>query len=293
MTAQLIFGEPWDDYTKSRALGSSALHAWGTMGRAQWSADYLESEAYSDDDVPDNGAGAKEGGDYLDSLLTGNKPADKFVIRPETYTDEKGVEKPWNGNANVCKSWNSEQNAAGKTIISAQQDREVRRALPMAREALDVLMNLGGTISYQATLRGEVEGMEIQTRPDIVIDAPDMLVIADLKYVGQIDKFARDWVGSRYEIQTAAGVHLARLAGITKRIEFRFLLVESGTENPRCRCLRIPEAHVEQAIRRLTERCADIRDVRDSALGFTDSVEFDDIDLPGWAKNKLESRWDA
>ena len=283
MTAQLIFGEPWDDYTKSSALGSSALHAWGTMGRAQWSVKYLESEAYSDDDGPDNGAGAKEGGDYLDALLTGNKPIDGFAIKPDgmKFSTKAG------------ESWRDEQNAAGKTIISAQQGREVRRALPMAREALDVLMNLGGMISYQATLRGEVEGMEIQTRPDIVIDAPDMLVIADLKYVGQIDKFARDWVGSRYEIQTAAGVHLARLAGITKRIEFRFLLVESGTENPRCRCLRIPEAHVEQAIRRLMERCADIRDVRDSALGFTDSVEFDDIDLPGWAKNKLESRWDA
>lgn len=283
MTVKLILNEPWDAYTKSRALGSSALHAWGTMGRAQWSADYLESEAYSDDDGPDNGAGAKEGGDYLDALLTGNKPIDGFAIKPEgmIFSSRDG------------KAWRDEQNAAGKTIISAQQDREVRRALPMAREALDVLLNIGGTISYQATLRGEVEGLTIQTRPDMWIDAPDMLVIADLKYVGQIGKFARDWVGSRYEIQTAAGVHLARLAGIAKRIEFRFLLVESGTENPRCRCLRIPEAHVEQAIRRLTERCADIRDVRDSALGFTDSVEFDDIDIPGWAKNKLESRWDA
>ena len=219
----------------------------------------------------------------MDALLTGNKPLDGFAIKPDgmKFSTKDGG------------AWRDEQNTAKRTIISSNQALEVRRALPMAREALDVLLSLGGTISYQATLRGIVEGVDVQTRPDMVIDAPDMLVIADLKYVGQIDKFARDWVGSRYEIQTAAGVHLARLAGITKRVEFRFLLVESGTMNPRCRCLRIPEAHVEQAIRRLTERCADIRDVRDSALGFTDSVEFDDIDLPGWAKNKLESRWDA
>jgi len=282
MTAQLILNEPWDAYTKSRALGSSALHAWGTMGRAQWSADYLESEAYSDDDGPENGAGAKEGGDYLDALLTGNKPADGFAIKPEgmIFSTKDG------------KVWRDEQNAAGKTIISAQQDREVRRALPMAREALNVLLNLGGTVSYQATLRGEVEGLTIQTRPDMWIDAPDVLVIPDLKYVGQIDKFARDWVGSRYEIQTAAGVHLARLAGITKRIEFRFLLVESGTENPRCRCLRIPDAHVDQAIRRLKERCADIVSVRDSPLGFVDVVEFGDIELPAWAEKKLEGAFD-
>lgn len=277
MTANLILNEPWDAYTKSRALGSSALHAWGTMGRAQWSSDYLESEAYSDDDGPDNGAGAKEGGDYLDALLTGNKPADGFAIKPDgmKFSTKTGG------------AWRDEQNAAGKAIISAQQDREVRRALPMAREALDVLLSLGGTVSYQATLRGDVEGLTIQTRPDMWIDAPDVLVIQDLKYVGQIDKFARDWVGSRYEIQTAAGAHLARLAGITKRVEFRFLLVESGTENPRCRCLRIPDAHVDQSIRRLKERCADIVSVRDSPLGFVDLVEFGDLELPGWAANKL------
>lgn len=283
MTAQLILNEPWDDYTKSRALGSSALYAWGTMGRAQWSADYLESEAYSDGDGPDNGAGAKEGGDYLDALLTGNKPIDGFAIKPEgmIFSSKDG------------KAWRDEQNAANRTIISAQQEREVRQALPMAREALDVLLNLGETISYQATLRGDVEGLTIQTRPDMWIDAPDMLVMVDLKYVGQIDKFVRDWVGSRYEIQTAAGVHLARLAGITKRVEFRFLLVESGTENPRCRCPRIPDAHVDQAIRRLKERCADIVSVRDSPLGFVDLVEFGDLELPGWAEKRLEGAFDA
>lgn len=281
MTAQLIHGEPWDAYTKSGALGSSALHAWGTMGRAAWSADYLEGSAYSDDDGPDNGSGAKEGGDYLDARLTGNKPLTDFAVKPDgmKLSTKEGI--AWRG-AN-----------ASKTIISAQQEREVLRAEPFAREALGVLLNLGGTISYQATLRGDVDGLTIQTRPDVILDAPDMLVICDLKYVGQIDKFARDWVGSRYEIQVAAGVHLARQSGITKRIEFRFLLVESGTEHPRCRCLRITDAAVENAVRRLKERCADIVSVQDSALGFVDLVEFGDIELPGWAEKKLEDAFDA
>ena len=284
MTAQLIHGEPWEAYTKSVSLGSSALHAWGTMGRAAWSADYLEGGAYSDDDGPDNGAGAKEGGDYLDARLTGNKPLTDFAVKPEGMKFTKG---------SPGEKWRNEQNAAGKTIVTAQQEREVLRAEPFAREALGVLLKLGGTISYQATLRGAVEGLTIQTRPDFILDAPDMLVIGDLKYVGQIDKFARDWVGSRYEIQVAAGVHLARESGVTKRIEFRFLLVESGTEHPRCRCLRIPDAAVENAVRRLKERCADIVSVRDSALGFVDLVEFGDLDLPGWAEKKLEGSFDS
>ena len=280
MTAQLIHGEPWEAYTNSGALGSSALHAWGTMGRAAWSADYLEGGAYSDDDH-DNGGGAKEGGDYLDARLTGNKPLTDFVVKPEgmKFSTKEGI------------AWRDAN--ASKTIITSKQECEVLRAEPMAREALGVLLKLGGTISYQATLRGDVEGLTIQTRPDFVIDAPDMLVLGDLKYVGQIDKFARDWVGSRYEIQTAAGIHLAREAGITKRIEFRFLLVESGTDNPRCKCLRVPDSAAENAVRRLKERCADIVSVRDSALGFVDLVEFGDLELPGWAEKKLDEAFDA
>lgn len=281
MTAQLIYDEPWGNYTKSRALGSSALQAWQMVGRAQWSADFLESEAYADEEGPDNGAGAKEGGDYLDARLTGNKPLTDFVVKPEgmRFSTKEGI------------AWRDAN--ASKTIISAKQEREILAAEPMARESLGVLLTLGGPISYQATLRGDVEGLTIQTRPDFVIDAPDMLVIGDLKYVGQIDKFARDWVGSRYEIQVAAGVHLARESGITKRIEFRFLLVESGTENPRCHCLRIPDSAMENAVRRLQERCRDIREVRDSPLGFVDLVMFGDLDLPGWAEKKLEGPFDA
>ncbi len=38
-----------------------------------------------------------------------------FVLKPETYTHEKGDERKWNGTANVCKAWIAAQ--AGRTII--------------------------------------------------------------------------------------------------------------------------------------------------------------------------------
>ena len=274
MTAQVIHGEAWEDYTKSRALGSSALAAWGTMSLAQWSAEYLESDAY--DDEPSTTAGAKEGGDYLDARITGNKPLDSFAVKPEgmSFSNKDG------------KAWRDLH--TGKTLITEAQKREVDSAVPFVREALRVLAQ-GCEVSYQVTLRGEIAGLAVQTRPDCWIDTPDALEIPDIKYVGQIDKFDRDWVGGRYEIQSALAYSLARAAGITKRINARFLLVESGTENPRTQVVRIPQEVIVLAVARLEARCAEIIAVRDSGLGFVDVVDFRDIALPGWAMQRLEA----
>lgn len=276
MNSQLIHGEPWGEYTKSFALGSSALHAWRTMGLARWSHEYQEQEPYRDGEAG-NGCDSKEGGDYLDALVTGNKPLDLFRVKPEgmIFSTKEG------------KAWRDAANADGCTIISADQQVEAKSAAPLVREALSILSR-GSEIKYQATLRGEIHGVQVQTRPDFWIETPDAVIIPDLKYVGQIDKFERDLVGSRYEIQTALGVHLARESGITKPVEFWFLLVESGTTMPRIRCKEVAPLDVAHMIRRLHERCEDIASVRDSANGFVDAVEFSRVELPVYAARKLE-----
>lgn len=276
MTAQLIHGEPWGNYTKSFALGSSALHAWRNMGLARWSHEFLETEPYRDGETG-NGCDAKEGGDYLDALVTGNKPIEKFAVKPAgmKFSTKDGI------------AWRDARNAEGSTIITADQQAEAKATYPLVKEALMVLSRKC-EIKYQATLRGEIAGIQVQTRPDFWIETPEAVIIPDLKYVGQIDKFERDLVGSRYEIQVALGVHLARESGITKPIEFWFLLAESGTTMPRIRCKEIDPLDVAHMIRRLHERCEDIAAVRASENGFVDTVEFSRVELPGYAARKLE-----
>ncbi len=41
-----------------------------------------------------------------------------MVLRPATYFDENGNEKPWSGNANACKHWLGNQRKAGRTVIT-------------------------------------------------------------------------------------------------------------------------------------------------------------------------------
>jgi hypothetical protein len=47
--------------------------------------------------------------------LEKHKADEQFVIQPETYTDAKGVVKPWHGASNTCKAWKAAQ--VGKTIL--------------------------------------------------------------------------------------------------------------------------------------------------------------------------------
>ncbi|KZL10670.1 PD-(D/E)XK nuclease-like domain-containing protein [Pseudovibrio sp. Ad26] len=51
-------------------------------------------------------------------FLGEGKFKDQFAVQPETYDDAKtGEEKPWNGNAHVCKGWIAEQEKAGRRIL--------------------------------------------------------------------------------------------------------------------------------------------------------------------------------
>lgn len=59
-------------------------------------------------------------GSLVDTLLLSPEGfGDVYAVAPETYTDKKGEEKPWNWNANVCDEWKQKQ--VGKEVIKSHQ----------------------------------------------------------------------------------------------------------------------------------------------------------------------------
>jgi hypothetical protein len=71
---------------------------------------------------------AKEWGSLLDTIwLTPEQFAGRYAVKPSTYVSEKGEEKPWNGNSNVCKEWLADH--ADKTVVSANDVGEVQKAV--------------------------------------------------------------------------------------------------------------------------------------------------------------------
>lgn len=277
MTATIHHAMPWAEYIVGGYMGSSALDAWGSMSLEGWSHDYLEA--------PYTGAGSKytAGGSALDAALTGDPSGKTFVVKPATYTDEKGVEKPWNGNANVCKVWLADH--ADCEIIDAVQDREIKQAAPLAREAIRLLCEHYEVESaqYQTTLRGEVSGLLLQVRPDVMVGP----AWVDLKYVNSesFDKFDRTFVDSRYYLQAGLFHGLGRDAGISGA-SVSFLLVESGTEFPRCEVVEIPAEVLEAAWAKVQRIAAEIVAVRERGL-FVSPVKFRRLDLPAYAQNKI------
>lgn len=274
MSAQIIFGESWDDYTKSEALGSSALHAWRGMGREAWSAAYLErgpGKRYS-------GTSSKfaAGGGALDALVTGGKRfEDCFVVSP--YSDFRTKE---------AQAWKAEQAAAGREIITAQQLDEIQAAERLAKEALSVLAG-GREISFQVTLRGEIKGVAVQTRPDFWIPGDDMATIGDLKYISDFDGFVRHIVGERIEVQLALDSELAIQAGAEQH-RIALLVVESGTVHPRVAVYFVDPEDLGNMCVRLGRLCAEISDAMTGDLGFRDVIQFETLSLPGWARKQLE-----
>lgn len=269
MSAQIILGEPWDAYTKSPAYGSSAVEAFGTMSLERWAYEYAGDGRYS-------GAASKlaAGGGALDALVTANKSfADCFAVKPEGMTFKEG------------KAWRDLQ--GGKEIIDAKQEREILSALPRVREAISVLAD-GRPVSYQVTLRGEIEGLEVQTRPDIWIDG-DLLDVPDLKYVSDIAGFVRGFVGSRYEIQAALAWELIEQTGRDMAtVRLSYLLCESGTTLPQVVVYILDRDDIALMVRRLKAKCRKIKAAQDSPQGLIDVVEFRQMTLPGWARKKLE-----
>lgn len=278
MNATVHHAMPWDEYTMGGYLGSSALASWGSMSLEGWSHDNLEA--------PYTGSGSKytAGGSALDAALTGDPSGKTFVVKPATYTDEKGVEKPWNGNANVCKAWLADHE--GFEIIDAVQKVEIAAAVPLAREAIGILCRAYGieAAQYQTTLRGEVGGLRLQVRPDVMVGP----AWVDVKYVNpsSFASFDRTFVDSRYYLQAGLFHGLGREAGFVDA-PVHFLLVESGTKFPRCEVIEVPREVLETAWAKVQRIAEEIATVRDSDRGFVSAVKFRNLDLPVYAKAKI------
>lgn len=258
---EIILSESFDAYKRSGHHGSSALFDFGTMSRGDWKRKHV-TEPYSSDV-------SKSKPITLGSAL------DALVTEPAAF-DAKWTKKP----------------AAFSADAWAEALEEIKAAGPIAREAIDILAD-GSTPLYQVTLRGEIEGVKVQDRPDVWIDVLENPDIIDLKYTSKIESeddgvtsWERGFVGSREWFQTGLRFHLAR--AVTGQIPtIRNLLIEQGTRSPRSLVVEIPLMILEAAERDTLARIREIKAASDDPHGFKDPVKFRELRLPTWAMAKL------
>lgn len=111
-------------------------------------------------------------------LLSEDGFRDDYVTRPETYEDDAGKWKPWNGHANVCKEWLARAKADGKTVLTKQQVADIQgmaERLAKNQVAVDLLR---GRIERSIITLDKKTGVWVKSRPDSI---PADGMIADLK----------------------------------------------------------------------------------------------------------------
>lgn len=265
MSAAMIENLPWSDYAVPGWLGSSALHAFPDMSLEAFDAQYLAC-GY------DNGktaTAAMDNGSELDKMLTAAVyDRSAIEVKPDgmSFATKEG------------KAWRAER--AGKTIIKAEDVRYLDAALPRIKETIACY---DGEPKYQVTLRGEIAGIRVQTRPDIVIGNR----IPDLKYINSeaFNKFDRQFPFSRYVFQAGLAFGLGREAGIDNPLP-AFLLAESGTIHPRVEVVELSENDAIWCWRKTVQRVEEIAAAMNSDLGMIDVAKFRPLMLPAWALNE-------
>jgi hypothetical protein len=174
-------------------------------------------------------------------LLTPQRFEQVYAIKPATYTDDKGKEKPWNGNATACKEWAAAH--ADKVLVGSEVYDAAQRAVERLRGDASIAALLA-TAKRQVMVAGEyadpATGLTVPVRGMIDLVPECRLWLADLKTVN--DASAQRWPRLVYErgyhVQAAMYLDLWNLATGEAREMFAHVLVENWQPfEPAKRCI--------------------------------------------------------
>ena len=186
---------------------------------------------YSEDD---EGTKATDWGSLLDCFLTSKQDLfDRFILLPANYQNDKGEDRPWNWNANVCKAWREENNAAG---LKTEIKREVWFS---AKEAADLILadpqleDLFANSRKQVMLTGvyvdKETGVRVPVKSLLDLVPNEATYLVDLKSCNCAHPRAwrKQVFNFNYHVQASRHLDLWNAATGEQRNEFRHVLQES------------------------------------------------------------------
>jgi exodeoxyribonuclease VIII len=168
-------------------------------------------------------------GSYVDALLLDPDALGSFAMRPDTYTDSKGLIKPWTLASNTCKAWIKDN--AGKTIISEDQKKDAEKMAASVRvhEEAAIIMGSSGIQKQKEILWTDWEtGIDLKSKLDIW--CPESRVLADLKTTvdASASAFARTVATYRYHAQLAMYADALQFIGEQRPEKYIIIAVENS-----------------------------------------------------------------
>lgn len=134
--------------------------------------------------------------------------AERYVTKPETYTNDKGEAKDWNANAIICRTWEDNQRALGRTVLTIAEAEllfRLRDALLSNADAVALLAS--GTPELAIRRPYPALNLELQGRLDWFNPAAG--VVVDLKTIECLDDLPAEIERRGYFRQLAFYRHLA------------------------------------------------------------------------------------
>lgn len=223
-------------------------------------------------------------------LLLGEQGfAERYVLRPAKYPDEKGGEKPWNANSNWCKAWLADQAAAARTVITETEIGHIKRmAEAMATKEAVRLGILNGRIERSIFARRN--GIWLKTRPDATPnDSGDFV---DLKTAASVDdeSLSRAIFSCGYHVQAGFMRMVVRdVLGPDAFTSFTFAFVEKQPPYD-VRIMQLKDTDIDlgerQAMRGLAILADCLKHNRWPGYDGPDQ-HISYIEMPSWAKTRI------
>lgn len=249
---EIIRGMPIEEYHASPILSHTKVQHWLTESPKWWEAKYVkggrmegsEAEHFVVGRALDHLLFERETFAQSFTISPGMYPAIEKVTKEKLgstvladadaiveatrYHDEKKqaeflkapcsiVMKPWIGSATYCQGWEAERSAEGFTILTTDQMRLIKaQAIEISRNpfAREILSAKGA--ETQVTFRWEIDGIMVQTRPDIV----NFLLWDwhDLKSTRELGAVGKHFVFMGYDMQAGLAYDaLRRIRGAEPR----------------------------------------------------------------------------
>jgi len=150
-----------------------------------------------------------------------------FIVRPEEIDGAA-----WQGNRTVCKKWITDQRAAGRTVLTAEQIEKIRgMARSLAKHPLIEAGILNGDIEQSLIWQDKETGIWLKARPDAIPNGSGDF--ADLKTTVETGfKLDRSVISYRYDMQAALVKWGCKEVLGFDMTEFSFVFVEK--DPPHC-----------------------------------------------------------
>lgn len=104
-----------------------------------------------------------------------------IAVKPEVYTDDKGVEKKWTRAARSCKEWEDSQKASGRLLLSSSEWERTQGCVDAIRRHPSSWLFDHGQAEVSVFTRSF--GPLTKYRPDFVPDGAN--IILDIKKVSE------------------------------------------------------------------------------------------------------------